>query len=345
MQKSPICPICGSDAQYEYSSEDDVHSFSCSDRCGFFRVKGALTQFDSLTDKERRYLSVVNSNLNRYNCSRRYRDGGQSTLKDHKTVETIIEDYRLSKAKIAYAGGTEGTLYLVEEDGCRFSLRLYGPDYDRIQSELYWLESLNRVHIDVPEVVLTPNGDRILEVNEPTNTKRAYAVLYRWLEGYPFQHLPDEEKTPDIVARFGTFVGQMHEHGRRFDPPEWFVAPLQDIESIQQHIAMAEDDNATKVGEQLLPLIHALGNDLQGIIHNDLTGLNVLFCPDGFGVVDWGGFQWGYFTSDLAQLCLDGLTDSQYPPFFEGYRQVQPWSNVFTEHIELFKQARRFGLI
>ena len=345
MQETHLCPICGSNTQYEYNADNDVHIFRCTDPCGSFKVYESLAQFDHLTDKERRYLSIVNRNLNRYDCWRGYRDGGRSTLRDHKTVEAIARAYGFDDAEIAYAGGCEGSLYLIEADEQRYTLRLYAKDYDRVRSELCWLESLKGARIDVLENVPTPDGANILKNNDPSNVERAYAVLYRWIEGRPFQLVSDEEKTSEFIAQFGEFVGRMHEHGHGFEPPEWFVAPHQSSETIQQHIAAAEDGEARKVGEQLLPLINALGDDSYGVVHNDLTSLNAIYGNGRFSAIDWGGFQWGYFATDLALLCCEELTNEQYAPFFDGYRRIRSLSDVFTENVELFKKVRQLGFI
>jgi Ser/Thr protein kinase RdoA (MazF antagonist) len=351
MPDTAPCPLCGRAARHEYHADTDGHRYRCDESCGGFWTDGAPTAFAGLTEEQRRQLIVANRNLNHYWCSRRYDDASiAALLRDHDTAAAMAREYGLDGARVEYAGGCDGDspLYLVVADCTRYTLRLHHRDrpYGRVRSECVWLDTLRASGVGVPDTVRAADGRAIVEIPDALDGRRDHAVVHTWVDAAPLQLIPGEEKVARLYERVGEAIGRMHGASESFCPPEWFQAPTRGLAAVTPAMAEAGDAHGAAMS-RLVPALEPLSHGYpdSGLIHGDLTGLNVLDGPEGVCIVDWGGLRWGYFAADIALFFADEVAEGLREAFAAGYERVRPLPALSAETIDLFSAACAAGLI
>jgi len=253
----------------------------------------------------------------------------------------------------------ENTTLEVRAEGRRFALRMHRPGYQTaasVASELAWTESLQSVGIRTPAAVPGRDGRPVQRLAAPEGER--LTVLFEWVEGTPLR----AEDDAALWRRLGTEMALIHEHGRRWRPPDWFTRRAWDAAGMvgpEPHwgdpLALHEWPPAERavlesaraaVRERLAAF--GRGPDRYGLIHADLGFENILARPDGGTVLldfDDGGPGWFLYDLAVSLFPLERQDPDQArrarEAMLAGYREVAPLPEAHLAELPTFSMARR----
>jgi Ser/Thr protein kinase RdoA (MazF antagonist) len=259
---------------------------------------------------------------------------------------------------------SENATFLVEEPAERRTaiLRVHRVDYhDRtaIESELDWIEALQRAAVvATPAVIRTSDDERV--VTTEVNGRERHAVLFELVPGIE----PDDValETSDF-ASLGALTARMHAHARSWTPPAGFTRFAWDWEHTlgdrprwgrwQDGIGVGPDERELlgRAAELIRARLSAYGRgeDRYGLIHADLRLANLLVDGDHVTVIDFDDCGDCWFLYDFGTAVSFLEHDERLPQWqaawLEGYRSEAPLSEEHEAMLATFVMLRRLLLV
>lgn len=288
-------------------------------------------------------------------------------------ARAALERYGLQDADLTLLKEGSATLFRVAvSDQEDFLLRIYAPlrpgagsgygarrstlsmlrTEPAIRSQAIWLHDLRqRGWLPVPEVIPTSEGELVGDVVSAEGEERRIFFLIRWIGG---ELKKDSELTLEDARALGRCAARLHQHAEHFDPPENFVRPRWDWESLfdptatywehaQARLSDIEMDALRSAGERIKEDLQEIGESRKefGIIHRDLQSANVIFNEGNPHIIDFDHCGWGHYMYDLAlpYLHLERLgkrCSRMREALMEGYLDQRALPSDYRETLETF---------
>jgi len=212
-----------------------------------------------------------------------------------------------------------------------------------IAAEVDYLHFLAGAGIRVARPILSLAGNDVESV--PTSLGVYHAVVFEALAG---EQLESADLTPDQFMQWGKALGELHlaaqgyqTSGRR----TWRDHLEQIATSLPAH-----EQAARHVLDQVMRQLSALPvrADNFGLIHFDFELDNLIWTPDGLGIIDFDDSAGYWFAADIAFALRDLFNDSAAQvdlkhtallTFIEGYRMAKPITQTDIALIPLFLAA------
>ncbi len=233
---------------------------------------------------------------------------------DAATVaDKVADEYGLTGEWAPLVGERDQNFRLSTEDGCKFVVKIAGPDEDpdvadfQVQALLF-LEK-GSPQIPVPRIVRAKTGRCLSELVNGKGVKHVLRVV-TYLDGIPYGEgaFPDAENLQKIGAfqakTVNALAGFEHRASRHFMP--W---NLSNGIAVSGHLWAEAAGDARKLAA---PLLHRLRHEVlpklnagpSQIIHNDAHPYNLLRAnaasQDVVGLIDFGDMVHAPIINDLA---------------------------------------------
>ncbi len=248
------------------------------------------------------------------------------------------------------------------QNGRKLVLRANRPGYHSlaaIQSELAWITALRAENVVLtPAVVDLVDGGQVASFQEGGVDR--YVVAFEFMEGRE----PDADTS--LIPGFellGGISARLHQHARRWTPPEGFTRHAWDFETAFGESKIWGDwrDGIDLTPEGVAVLEWALarmrqqlekyGNDPSrfGVVHTDLRLANLLARGDEIAVIDFDdmGFSWYMydFASAITFIDMTPIATDLQAAWLRGYRAVAPLDAADEAMIPTFMMYRRLALV
>lgn len=288
---------------------------------------------------------------------------GEADHSAYEFAKAALECYGLQDAELVYLKEGSAILFRVSHPSQgEFLLRAYAPvkpsdstshrprasalrilhTEPAIRSQAFWLSDLHETgRLPVPELIPTSDGELVGSVSAAKNEDRRVFFLIRWMPGI---HKSFHELTREDARSFGYCIAGLHLHAECFSPPDDFVRPRWDWESLfdasapywdyaRARLSEVDLDTLYTAGEQVKENLQSIGESSKefGMIHRDLQSSNVVFHEDAMHIIDFDHCGLGHYMYDLAlpYLRLERLGERCSPmreALMEGYlsRRVLP---------------------
>ncbi|WP_137681268.1 phosphotransferase enzyme family protein [Aurantiacibacter suaedae] len=261
----------------------------------------------------------------------------------------------------------ENAIFSVRDsDGNRFALRIHRPNYHSdaaLNSEVAWMEALERQGLPVPQVISNTKGELITLASAPAVPEVRRADLLCWVDGVPLSQLEDEGSLPTreraaLYRLLGGLMAQLHQHGAEWATPSdferhnWYTDALvgadpiwgrfwelPDLDQEQRQMMLgAREEGARALAK------HPRNGDNSGLIHADLIADNVMVAGDRLQPIDFDDAGHGWHMFDIAttlyfhhrQPDFQDLRDA----LIAGYREVRPLPQSEVDALPLFMMLR-----
>ena len=375
-EKMP-CPFCQTEIEYAIESSPEwyrdpslpVYRINCHDNCRQYWLEAIsdphpqidpniVALLDSLDPEQRLFISESTQ------CAC---DNGISIVYSRNALRYLAADWHYAKAAVMLYGFNDvsfrisgigfdvaNMLFFLDTTDARFTMRLYLSEtaVDKIRSEIYWLQALgNDGRIKTLSPVPGRDGEMI-QCAAPNDLPPRYATVYDWIPGDTLHTRPEAEKTPELIRKLGTMVGQMHAVSETLELPDWFTRPRYDIDWITAKVEKALTSNHTDYSTEALAKISSLparflqivggqaeAPDVFGLIHSDLEPHNIIISDGHPCPVDVMEFGFGYYLSDILTLSRHFSEDEQ-TIFFEGYQEIRSLPTDYRQQLALFEELR-----
>jgi Ser/Thr protein kinase RdoA (MazF antagonist) len=236
-----------------------------------------------------------------------------------RVAAKAVEKYDFQDATLLLLAHGHNHVYRVDVPSSgRFVLRIqprHRVNDQGAQSQLVWLEALSRApDLVVPTPVRSADGALFATVETEGVPDPQRCVMLRWVEG---KRCPStvEAITPTLVASVGQALARLHQHSRKFEPPEDFECPKFDANGLLGANSVLESGKAQahlkpaqhKVLAQAAKKIRRTMRDLDGrpehfgLIHGDAGFRNFVYHKGEARLIDFDEFGWGYYLYDLAE--------------------------------------------
>ena len=232
---------------------------------------------------------------------------------------------------------------------------------NEVAGELAWLDALAREGIRVPRVRRTPDGQGIVLVAVPEESRKLPMTVLDWMPGRSI----GAEKETHHFEKLGRMTAALHRQARawrscaklerpRYDSRNVFQADVPARIAAALGAARAPPVNAAlstlqarlqKAEEQL-----GTGADVFGFIHGDLSFGNVLFDKEIAVPIDFDDCGFGYYLHDLAVPLAGAFGqrtgfEERYDAFVTGYRQILGLPGDLLAFVPVFLGLRSAQLI
>ncbi|MBZ0289368.1 MAG: phosphotransferase, partial [Anaerolineae bacterium] len=274
-------------------------------------------------------------------------------------AQRVISVYGIAAASIKPLNTVNNAVFAVETSDAWFVLRLHRHGLrrlDALESELHWLEAINReTRLCVPRPVPSREGTWLSSVAVEGLDKPLRCSLLSWLEGIFYK---TSAMTPEQVAGMGAFLAQLHQFSELYQPPADFYRPRLDWEGLfgvdspynpgagDALFSSEQRQVLDAVAERARVVMQTLGESPRefGLIHGDFIAKNVLFNGDRVCAIDFDDCGFGYFLYDLAPPLLQMTYERHYPALkaalWAGYVAVRPLPDSYRDLLEVFIAAR-----
>ena len=262
---------------------------------------------------------------------------------------------------------SENATYAVDDpvSGERTVLRIHRHGYHdgaAIESELAWLDALREeAGVRTPHVLPTPDGRRLLAMEEAGSPDPRHVVRFEWLPGS--EPTPADEGLSGSFELLGALTARMHEHARSWRRPEGFRRFAWDYDGAfgasarwgrwQDGIAVGapERDVLGRLDDVLRTRLDRFGAGAEryGLVHADLRLANLLVDGDSTYVIDFDDCGLGWFLYDFGAAVSFFEHDPRVPELADawvrGYRSVRPLPVEDEAEIPMFVMMRRLLLV
>gem|GEM_PF-91448 len=281
----------------------------------------------------------------------------------HELV-TCLEKWHMSEtSRISLLTMSENATFLAEDDeaGHRIIIRVHRPDYhcrEEIESELAWIDDLRTTaRINTPAPVMTTTGCPVLSIS--AGGQSLYVVAFEHVVGSE----PDiGDDLPQWFERLGAMNATLHEHSRRWQPPEGFVRKRWDLESMISPRGLWGDwrnapgmtvDEAQAINAAIPYLkseiaLYGTAPQQFGLVHADLRLTNLLVSQDSMAIIDFDDCGFCWYAYDFAAAISFHEMDSCVPQlrdaWIKGYRSVAEFSAADEAMLDTFIMLRRILL-
>jgi len=247
------------------------------------------------------------------------------------------------------------------ETGRDIVFRVHRPGYHtraEIASELAWVSALG--HDQVVDTLTTiPQTDGTLIADIDDGGAMRHVVAFRLLDG---REPAEGDDLPRWFRELGAINARLHQHARRWMPPQGFSRKVWDYEAMLGRVqlwgdwraALGLDAEGWRTLERTADLLRDLlddygkGDDRFGLVHADLRIANLLVDKDRLSVIDFDdcGFSWYLydFAAAVSFFEHDPIIPALQAAWIEGYRTVAPLSDEECTVIPVFIMLRRMLL-
>jgi len=255
-------------------------------------------------------------------------------------------------------------------DGRAYVFRLHRPGYHTLEelvSERAWIRALAEAGIDVPEAVLTRDGQDYVPVTIPATGEQRFAGLASWTEGRLLSDVlaetADQKRIEESFKQLGAITAAMHTQASAWQPPPGFTRHALDSDGLMgmaphwgpfwEHRSLSAGERRLllDVRQRLHDLLSRLSRDPSGysVIHADLHPGNIVVDGDRLTVIDFDDAGFGWHQYDIATA----LTHWQIKPnaaaieraFLAGYRATRPVPDEALSLIPDFRLIRWMATI
>jgi Ser/Thr protein kinase RdoA (MazF antagonist) len=247
-------------------------------------------------------------------------------------------------------------------DGRAYVLRLHRPGYHTLQeliSERAWIRALAQAGIDVPEAVMTRDGQDYVPVTIPATGEQRFAGMASWTEGRLLSDVlaetDNQKRVEESFTQLGAITAAMHNQASAWQPPPGFKRHALDSDGLMgmaPHWGEFWEHRSLSAGERRLLLemrqrLHDMLGRLSrephaySLIHADMHPGNIVVDGDRLTVIDFDDAGYGWHQYDLATALTHWQTKSNAAEieraFLAGYRAGRP---VADEALSLLPQFR-----
>ena len=231
-----------------------------------------------------------------------------------------------------------------------------------VAGELAWLDALAREKgIRVPRVRRTRDGQAIVMVSVPEDSRKLPVTVLDWMPGWSIS----AEKESHHFEKLGRMTAALHRHARAWRPRAKLERPRYDSRNVFQADLPARITEA--LGTARAPPVNAAlstlqarlqkaeeqlgtGADVFGFIHGDLSFGNVLFDKESAVPIDFDDCGFGYYLHDLAVPLAGAFGQragfkERYDTFVAGYRQILGLPGDLLMYVPVFLGLRSAQLI
>ena len=210
---------------------------------------------------------------------------------------------------------------------------------EQIQAELDFIDYLREKGINVPEIIPTKRGDRIITKN--TKYGDFFAVAF---EKMPGKHLEFEELTNVQLFKWGELTAKIHEASEEY-PPKSYKQRGSWKEDIDNALAWLDSEDQV-IKEKLVEFQHWRANlpkdTFYGLIHYDLELDNILWDKEKIYVIDFDDTAYYPFMAEFAFALMDirGMEpknrDKILRKFVDGYTSIMKLPDDWEQQLEKF---------
>lgn len=255
-------------------------------------------------------------------------------------------------------------------DGKSYVFRLHRPGYHALHelvSERAWIWALAKAGIDVPEAVMTHDGQDYVPVTIPATGEQRFAGLASWTEGRLLSDVlaetADQKRVEESFKQLGAITAAMHNQASAWQPPPGFKRHALDSDGLMgmaphwgefwehRSLSPAERRLLLDVRQRMHDLLSGLSREphAYSVIHADLHPGNIVVDGDRLTVIDFDDAGFGWHQYDIATA----LTHWQTKPnaaeiesaFLAGYRATRPVSDEALSLIPQFRLIRWMATI
>lgn len=262
-------------------------------------------------------------------------------------------------ASCTFVAGRENQVFKVTGKKGDFALRIRRPGLRSIaelNSELVWLEAMDRAGLSVPRPTPSASGALLESVGE-------HGVdMAGWLTGHPLgkSREPLQLNNPlQVFSRLGGQMARLHAASDAFSPPDGFArarwdgdgllgdAPLWGRfwenptlqEPTRQLMIRFRDQARSDLAQMATRLDH-------GLIHADLVRENILLDGDCLRLIDFDDGGYGYRLFDIATTLLKNRREPDYQALkaslIAGYLAVR---HLDMTQLDLFMALRAVSYV
>lgn len=284
-----------------------------------------------------------------------------------ETVRLALPSWRLSsEADITLLNVSENATFRIDDprDGRAVALRVHRLNYhtaDEIRSEIGWIEALRRERVvDTPAPLRGVDGDHVQTLRSPAGLPTRYAVAFVFAPGV--EPAPGAD-LPDWFRTLGSLTARMHDHARRWTPPNAFRRKTWDFDAMfgprplwgDWRAGVGLDAAGQALMGRALELIRTRLDRFGqaparfGLVHADLRLANLLADGPDLRVIDFDdcGTCWRLydFAAAVSFFEHEPIVDALREAWVEGYRAVAPLPQEDADEMPVFIAMRRFLLV
>lgn len=279
-------------------------------------------------------------------------------LKINDIAGQALREYELKDYNLTFIRHSDNATFKVENFGLKtYLLRIHvpiteamgshGSDPIAVNSELLWLEALNR---DTDLVLQKPVRNRekalVTQVHVDQVSLPVNCTLLHWVDGQPYYPDLESEQT---AHQIGEILAKLHNHASQWKIPEGFRRPKRDIEyfenvlkdiqpALKEGLIAASDYSEFEKSIVLLTgMMRSQDENRQthGIIHADAHKGNMLYDNGRIRLIDFSFCAFGNFMFDLA-ICFSDMEKYLHKTFLEGYQSLRVLPSEHQRLIEAF---------
>ncbi|MGO4534359.1 aminotransferase [Leifsonia sp. 2MCAF36] len=218
------------------------------------------------------------------------------------------------EGRITELGSNQDRNFRIDTGDERFVLKLANPVFsaDELRAQNAALAVLAESGIRIPEVVVSTEGDELVEVEVRGAT--LLARVLRYLEGEPLTDVgrPSREQLRTLGALAGRVAGGLAElrHPGLDRTTQWDARISGEVvELLLEHVAQpAKRAVVSEATDAALARLDPLRGRLRvQAVHGDVTDDNIVLGDDGPGVIDFGDVSDGWLVAELAATVASAL--------------------------------------
>lgn len=282
-------------------------------------------------------------------------------------AKTALNEYSLQDAEISLLAYRENMTFAIDAGRRgRFALRIHQAGYrtdSQVQSELDYMEHLNKSGILTPDLVRTDSDSSFTLSSHPMVPEQRQCDLFHWIDGTPLRKLyePPKQSVKDLASAYeivGELAANIYNASESWDRPAGFDRLAWDSEGMFGSSAHLGDfrnvssatDRQRGLLNDLAARLHveldAFGQapDRYGLSQADLLPENLMVCPDGIRIIDFDDAGESWIMLDVATAFCDLAETDYMQPCFEsfvrGFRGLRPLPEEQLAMFSTFLMAR-----
>jgi len=282
-----------------------------------------------------------------------------------------LEEWDLDVTKVELASISENLVYRVDTPSEKsYALRIHRAGYHTLAelvSEVQWTDALNTAGIEVPNPIMTRNGDGYATVPVPGSNDTRYVGVIEWLDGAPLVRVLEQENDAEsrkhYFGQLGRVTARMHNQASAWQLPDGFERIAWDAEGFMgdtphwgpfwDHAGLAAAERShildirRTIHKRLLD--YGTGSDRFSLIHADMNPDNVLVHEGKVSAIDFDDAGFGWHIYDLAVSLSYEITETHFEDvrdaMIEGYRCERPLDHTAKELLPMFSLIRELIML
>jgi Ser/Thr protein kinase RdoA (MazF antagonist) len=252
------------------------------------------------------------------------------------------------------------------DDRRRYAIRVHRAGYHsdaELRSELQWMRALSTDGFDVPELVLTRDGELFQVASHPGVPEPRQLDLFEWIEGRQLGSVEtgveaDAAMLAPTFRTIGVLAARLHNHSERWQPPPGFTRHAWDLEGLVgerplwgrfwELAALSEPQRALmvrarrRVRDELSRLERSPRN--YGLIHADFAPENLMVDGSRVRLIDFDDAGYGWHLFEIATTLYFHIGQPYFEAIeratIEGYRSERELTAADEALLPLFYTAR-----